>query len=291
MTTQIQYLPDCATTAKLQATVMKDLYTIGEVASLLGISTQALRFYSNMGLIHPKHIDRQTGYRYYAYNQFHKIDRIKYLQKLGMSLVSISNALHNNQVSDLLEELKKHRLKKHTELMELSTTIEVLDWYIGYYNYLENDKFLHIPFKRFFKSRYLLAVPMRPGESLVGPGGYRLAELKNKPEFKNLIFLRQHGYILNFQALLEHRIEPEYYFVYLKEPATYESSSILTLPAGEYLCFQGHLLASDWSPDLAIDLMKNINPSCLVVADEYENNLNEFTHDIYEIQTLITEKT
>lgn len=62
---------------------MKEFYRIGETASLMGITTQTLRFYDKIGLVKPVKTDPRTGYRYYAYEQFHFIDRIKYLQSLG----------------------------------------------------------------------------------------------------------------------------------------------------------------------------------------------------------------
>ena len=57
---------------------MKELYTIGETAALMGITTRTLRYYNSMGLISPSYTDPDTGYRYYSFKQFHYIDRIKY---------------------------------------------------------------------------------------------------------------------------------------------------------------------------------------------------------------------
>ena len=266
---------------------MKDLYSIGEVAALLGISTQTLRFYSNKGLIHPRHIDEQTGYRYYSYDQFHKLDRIKYLQSLGMTLSEIKDALKSGLVADLLPYLEKQRAKKEQELAEINQVMETLDWYINYYKYLGGNRFPEVPFKKVFPERHILAVPMKPDEPIFGPGGYRLAELKNKPNFRNLPFLRQHGYLLNFQALLERRIEPEYYFVYLKKSASMENASLMTIPAGEFICFRGRLLIAEWNPDMVIKLLRDFPGPALVAADEYEDNLSDFSHDIYEIQIML----
>ncbi|UQZ89222.1 hypothetical protein C4J81_08450 [Deltaproteobacteria bacterium Smac51] len=268
---------------------MKEFYSIGEVAALLGISAQTLRFYSNQGLIEPRKIDGQTGYRYYSYDQFHKIDRIKYLQGLGMSLSEIREALGSGKVADLLACLENHQAKKRQELIDLKRTMETLDWYIDYYKYLGENKLPSVPFKRTFPARHFLSVPMSPGEPLFGPGGYRLAELKNKPRFRNLPFLRQHGYILNYQALIQRKIQPFHYFVYLKENSVWDDPAISTIPAGEFLCFRGRILIDDWQPDLAFNLLDSAETTRLVVADEYEDNLSDFSHDMYEIQILLQE--
>lgn len=55
---------------------MKELYSIGEVAGIMGISVQTLRNYANSELLKPQYIDEKTGYRYYSFKQFHMIDRI-----------------------------------------------------------------------------------------------------------------------------------------------------------------------------------------------------------------------
>ena len=56
---------------------MNKLYTIGETAKLLGVSPRTLRYYDEINLIKPTYIDEDTGYRYYTFEKFHYIDRIK----------------------------------------------------------------------------------------------------------------------------------------------------------------------------------------------------------------------
>jgi DNA polymerase III subunit beta len=45
---------------------MEQLLTIGEFAERCGLSRSALRFYNQNGLLEPRLVDSQTGYRYYA---------------------------------------------------------------------------------------------------------------------------------------------------------------------------------------------------------------------------------
>lgn len=88
---------------------MKEYYRIGETASLMGITTQTLRFYDKIGLVKPIKIDPRTGYRYYAYEQFHFIDRIKYLQSLGMPLDDIKEVMLSKKVERLLPFLDQQK--------------------------------------------------------------------------------------------------------------------------------------------------------------------------------------
>ncbi|MDL2226697.1 helix-turn-helix domain-containing protein [Deltaproteobacteria bacterium OttesenSCG-928-M10] len=266
---------------------MKKWYSIGEVAALLGISTHTLRFYSNQGLIEPSRIDGQSGYRYYTYEQFHTIDRIKYLQSLGMSLAEIREALKSGRVDDLLPLLERQLERKLKEIEDIRESAESLAWYIDYYKYLGGNRFPSLLFKRNIGPRWLLGAAMSPGEALFGPGGLRLTILKNSPLLKQLPVLRQTGYILNFEALLDGKIQPEAYFVYLKGDPGLVHDAIRTLPAGEYLCFRGRILTDDWGPSPVADCFPADRSPRLVVADEYEDNLRDFLHCTYEVQIFL----
>ena len=40
---------------------MKELYTIGEVSKLIGISSQTLRYYDKIGVVKPAFVNEATG--------------------------------------------------------------------------------------------------------------------------------------------------------------------------------------------------------------------------------------
>ena len=42
---------------------MEELYSIGETAKLNHVSVKSLRHYDEIGLLKPRHIDPDTGYR------------------------------------------------------------------------------------------------------------------------------------------------------------------------------------------------------------------------------------
>ncbi|CEO11781.1 MerR family DNA-binding transcriptional regulator [Paraclostridium sordellii] len=50
--------------------IMKNLFSIGEVSKIKGVTIRALRYYHKMGILIPRHIDNTTGYRYYSIDQF-----------------------------------------------------------------------------------------------------------------------------------------------------------------------------------------------------------------------------
>jgi DNA-binding transcriptional MerR regulator/effector-binding domain-containing protein len=52
-----------------------------------------LRFYDQLGLLQPAHIDAQTGYRYYSIRQLPRLNGILALKELGLSLEQIGPLL------------------------------------------------------------------------------------------------------------------------------------------------------------------------------------------------------
>ncbi|MDL2306820.1 helix-turn-helix domain-containing protein [Desulfovibrio sp. OttesenSCG-928-C06] len=266
---------------------MKKKFSIGEVAELLGISVQTLRFYCNNGLIEPAYVKPGSGYRYFAYEQLHIIDRIKYLQGLGFSLAKIKGAISSGQVEDLLPFLEEHRDKALAEMERARSVAESLQWYINYYSYLGDNHFPAVPFKKTRQPAWAIGVKMFPGEALFGPGGYRLEMVKRDRVFQNVEFLRQVGYVLDYGALAKGVIQPDSYFVYLKNKPDFEHEAIIEIPGGEFLCFRGRILSDDWDASQTLEYFKERPGPGIIVADEYEDNMREFTYCTYEVQMLL----
>ena len=68
----------------------EDLLPIGKMADLNRVTVSTLRLYDEKGLLKPRYIDPQTGYRYYDINQNARLDMIAYMKELGMSLSQIA---------------------------------------------------------------------------------------------------------------------------------------------------------------------------------------------------------
>jgi DNA-binding transcriptional MerR regulator len=69
------------------------MFRIGEFAQIAQVSGRQLRFYDQLGLLKPAHIDQQTGYRYYTIRQLPRLNSILALKELGLSLEQIGPLL------------------------------------------------------------------------------------------------------------------------------------------------------------------------------------------------------
>ena len=227
---------------------MKEYYRIGETASLMGITPQTLRFYDKIGLVKPIKIDPRTGYRYYAYEQFHFIDRIKYLQSLGMPLDDIKEVMLSKKVERLLPFLDQQKKVLEEEEKKIRHQIEMVDWYKDYFTYMERNE--DAPCVMHLKERYYLQVPCYKRD-LLADMEIRLAKEKSEQGIDNAMYLRQYGYKISYDAFCKQKFRPDYYFIYLNEKVK-DAPNILKLPEGDYLCFRERILEEAWNPQRII---------------------------------------
>lgn len=93
------------------------MFRIGEFARICQVTPKTLRYYDEIGLLKPVHIDAETGYRYYAMQQLPRLNRILALKDLGLSLEEIMLILED----DLMPQELRGMLKLKAAALE--TTI------------------------------------------------------------------------------------------------------------------------------------------------------------------------
>ncbi|MCM1039697.1 MAG: MerR family transcriptional regulator [Roseburia sp.] len=106
---------------------MKDLFTIGEVSRLFAMNVRTLRYYDDIGLLKPAAVDEKTGYRYYSTREFERLNTIKYLRTLDMSLENIALFFENKEISmmkELLGRQKDQIQERIRELERIGTKID-----------------------------------------------------------------------------------------------------------------------------------------------------------------------
>lgn len=98
---------------------MRDLFTIGGMASLFEINIRTLRYYDEINLLKPEFIDSNSKYSYYSTKQFERLNTIKYLRTLNMPLNKIIKFFENREIEvlvSILKEQQKEITKKKYEL-------------------------------------------------------------------------------------------------------------------------------------------------------------------------------
>ena len=69
----------------------KNLYQIGEVTKMLGVTRRMLLNYEDLGLLTPAYKNESSGFRYYSADNIVHIRIIKVLQGLGYHCLRLTN--------------------------------------------------------------------------------------------------------------------------------------------------------------------------------------------------------
>lgn len=77
-----------------------NLFKIGEVAKILGVTRKAILLYEDMGLLTPAVKDEKSGFRYYTADNMTQIRSIKSLQALGLSLKEVAEYYYDTKNMD-----------------------------------------------------------------------------------------------------------------------------------------------------------------------------------------------
>ncbi len=72
---------------------MKKYFSIGEAAKAVHTTTETLRHYDRIGLVKPSKKDEWTGYRYYTENDIVRLNTVRALLLMDLSLSEIKNVL------------------------------------------------------------------------------------------------------------------------------------------------------------------------------------------------------
>ncbi|MBK5254105.1 MAG: MerR family transcriptional regulator [Peptostreptococcaceae bacterium] len=105
---------------------MKKYFKVGEVAKLLGVSTDALRLYDKKGILSPIK-NENNNYRSYTVSDFICLDYIVSLRKLHMPLIALNKLINHSSIESerkaVINQEEAIR-KKITELNKLLLAVK-----------------------------------------------------------------------------------------------------------------------------------------------------------------------
>src|SRR5512142_1406841 len=111
------------------------MFTVGEFSRIGRVSKRLLRYYDEIGLLKPVHIDKFTGYRYYSAEQLPRLNRILALKDLGLSLEQIACLLEQElppaQLRGMLRlkqvEISERVEEEHARLRRVETRLRQIE--------------------------------------------------------------------------------------------------------------------------------------------------------------------
>ena len=101
-------------------------FTIGEFSQITHLSIKTLRRYHEAGLLEPAHIDRQTGYRYYTFDQVPAAQVIHRFRALDMPLREVAELLAVTDPRTRAALLGRHLQRLETQLDQTKAAVVAL---------------------------------------------------------------------------------------------------------------------------------------------------------------------
>lgn len=120
--------------------IEEKLYRIGMFSKMNQVTIKTLRYYDEVGLLRPRFIDPDNGYRYYSSSQLEPLHRLLALRRIGYSIEEIK------QVQDGVSEQRILRRKKQQLMKEISERMSMLSQIEGYLQ--QEEESYHMIVKR-----------------------------------------------------------------------------------------------------------------------------------------------
>ena len=265
------------------------LFSIGETSKLNNIPIKTLRYYDDIGLLKPVQINESTGYRYYSYDQFAKIDKIKRFKKLNIPLKELEKALDSGSdpiyIRNFFNE-EKERIKHEMHKLEiLNISLNRLEDYYEYCKIVHMNKSIYT---RQIEKRYYIAYDCNEGET-VYEMDLGLRKITRKHFTNAISFLNPYGYILKGDALKNSQLSFEKSTVGVEFEEEHSKKYIIEMPKGNYICYSTKLLSNNYDITELSDYLKENNIQAkTVIAEEFKFLSNSpYIEANYEIQILI----
>lgn len=155
-------------------------YTVAQLAEMAGVSRRTLRYYDQIGLLHPQRA--QNGYRYYTAREADRLQQVLFYRALGLPLEEIGAVL-DSPGFDRLAALQSHLEKLTQKRRQIDTLIHNAQMSIrhlkGEIEMSDKEKF------EGFKSRMIEQNEAKYGEEIREKYGDETVDASNR-KLKNM---------------------------------------------------------------------------------------------------------
>lgn len=208
---------------------MKKYFSVGEAAKAAHTTSETLRHYDRIGLVRPSKKDEWTNYRYYTEQDIVRLNTVRALQHMDLSLQEIKKVLEYDdleKIIDFLDQAEKKADEKIAAIQYSKSKIRLAK--ADYENKLQRQQKFNSTFLKEYPRRVIL-----------------LSDRLETPTLDNLW-----NYLSNFYDQIGPALKDQFYFEDLAGIYTENQQSRLfavctryteidglkELPEGKYLC-------------------------------------------------------
>ena len=98
---------------------MKKYFSIGEAAKAVHTTSETLRHYDRIGLVKPGKKDEWTNYRYYTEKDIVRLNTVRALQVMDLSLQEIKKVLEYDDLEKIVDFLRQAEKKADQKIEAL----------------------------------------------------------------------------------------------------------------------------------------------------------------------------
>ncbi|WP_066889159.1 helix-turn-helix domain-containing protein [Clostridium nigeriense] len=263
---------------------MDKLYSIGEVSKIKGVTIKALRYYHDKGLLIPKYIDENTGYRFYSIEQFIYLDIIIGCRNLGTSIKELQEIFKASNTDKLLDFLRKKKIEAENNINKLKDVINNIDnlnkSIIDSKSMVKDNE---VSLREFKERRAIVYNCKEVGElrELI-----YYSELDKIIRERNIRVALERGIIYDFN--LDGKINPKYVFNILEDKRDIENNNIFFLPGGKYLTitYNNKNIADSISKIINYLRINNLKPKLYLEVEIFNELFNTYEYNC-QIQVLV----
>lgn len=252
---------------------MKRFYNIGEVSNICNVPVSTLRYYDEVGIIHPIKTDASTKYRYYADEQLSIIDTVTYLRSLDFSIKDIKSYMGSRNEMALLDVLQQKIDEYESQIKELQDKLGKADFI--------SHQLLTILIGPSFGEVYTKQWPVRKVRAIKVDDvtnenteyfNYTVREIHNEIFTGETVFNDQIGLIHSLKEYKETSVvKYDYIFLEVTKRGNADFLKNMEIPAGTYLEIRYR-----WSPE-------NCKEAHNKMIEYIENNHIEVDDEIIEL--------
>ena len=98
---------------------MKKFFSVGEAAKAVHTTSETLRHYDRIGLVKPSKKDEWTNYRYYTEQDIVRLNTVRALQLMDLSLQEIKKVLEYDDLEKIINFLTQAEKKADEKIAAL----------------------------------------------------------------------------------------------------------------------------------------------------------------------------
>lgn len=220
---------------------MKDgLLPIGKMAKINHITISTLRFYDRLGLLKPRAIDPETGYRYYDINQNARLDMIASMKELGMNLSEIKAVFEKEDLSLIEQILSRKNEQIHEQIRNLRARHDAVEQAIASIERYRKSPVTGIALLEYIDRRQIFGIPCTENFYESDVSSYEQSLLSLRETLMSIGLPQIHTYHVGTSISMENfmggNFVAEQIFIFAGNHTKEFLNDLTTVDSGMYAC-------------------------------------------------------